>query len=439
MNNELNDYLNEVDVEDASTQLEQLEKEGKIPELEEFIANAPPELVAKILKARDPTRPTLPDQELGISKGNRPTVSFSYTNYTMEYAMKFNVVALVSYLFRALDEYEVPAEVPHVSVEEFIADPTKLDPPEHINDERLIELYRQSKEKMAERIVIHNFLISKFRFNPDVDIRSSYKSNIKNTNRRRPKTKSAKMALTMRDTRPADYEIAPRDADEKLDWTPETPEETAVANNIPPVELFHRYTNYRNTHHDMFTQLTDDIYGSRPDEDFAISIYKVHESAEDAQEFKQKYADSVIADIINCDVNRWVLLGEYQKNRERIDFINEHTEILRAMLEKREEDAKVANPIMQKKVKLKKQKNIEEHGIDDEEVKNYFKNNNSAQKYGAVHMGDDDECPKDMVEVEVHDYRDGGVKGKVRKIYNKVESTKNPMRAGQRRPQLKRR
>jgi Uri superfamily endonuclease len=436
MTSELDNYLNEIDAEDA------YEQAGKASELEELIANLTPEEISELLKQRDPTRPTIPDQEIGILGGNRPTVSFSYTNYTMEYAMKFNTVAIVSYLFRALDEYDVPDEVPHVPVEDFIKDPTALDPPEHITDERLLGLYAQSKAKMTERVIIYNFLTSKFKFNPDVDVRSAYKSNYKNPNRRRPNTESAKMALQVRDSIPADYEITPRDVDEKLDWTPETPEEKAVANNIPPVELFHRYTNYRNTHHDTFTQLTDDIYGARPDEDFAITVYKIHDTKEEAHEFKQKYADTVIADIINCDVNRWVLLGEYQKNRERIDFLNEHTEILRAMLDKREEDAKVANPIMQKKVRIKKQKNTEEFGPDDDAVKNYFKNNNSAQKYGAIHMGDDsgklkekeEECPRDMVEVEVHDYRDGGVKGKVRKIYNKVETTKNPMRAGQRRP-----
>ena len=83
----------------------------------------------------------------------------------------------------------------------------------------------------------------------------------------------------------------------------------------------------------------------------------------------------VIAPITNIQLNKWALLGSYRENRERVDFYNQHTEVLKEMVDQRERDSHIASDIMKKRIKMKKAANVEEAGPDDKEFIRYLKKN----------------------------------------------------------------
>jgi len=221
---------------------------------------------------------------------------------------------------------------------------------------------------------------------------------------------------------------------EDLDHKPDGPVEKAVFNHIPSFDYFAKFNRFMEEHHEILQQCTYDLHGSRPDVDFSLCVYDVHKTKTEADAFKKKNADHVIAGITNIDKNRWVLMGSYLQNRERVDFINDKTAILKSMMDKRKEDEPTMRDILKKKVKNAKKKNIAEAGPDDKEFVDYIKKNKpDIAKLGGEHITADKpekdefteevgDCPEDLVEVNVFDLRDGGKSMKVRKIYNPVEA-----------------
>lgn len=421
LNSLMDNYMNEIN-----------DEKQKKKKFEEWVKNASPEDLNKVFKSINPYGVVLPDKECNIKNSdNVPNLSISYTNYTLEFAQSYATTSLIAFLYRMLYEYKVPEEVPAFDIENYIKDPSIADPPSHITDERLLKMYEQNKKDMDERIVIWKFLNSQFEYDPDLHVRSSYKSNKNDPERRLPNTDAIRKALIRRNTirkEPVqDYEAKVDD----LNYDPKNDVEKRCFNHVPSVDFFLKQARYRDEHHEQFLQLVQDLYGLRPDMDFSICVYDKHKNKEDAEKFKRKHQKSVIASIINIDQNRWALLGPYQQNRARIDFYNEHTEALKQMIDKRAQDEPVATDIMKKKIKIKKKKNREDAGDDDEIVKQYFKDNKPDIAFmGGEHVTDfvtegektvDDVCPDDAVEVNMFNVSNGGMDMSVHKIYNPVE------------------
>ena len=391
----------------------------KEKELKEWAENASNEEITEALRAMKKHGPSINEND------EKKTVSFSYTNYTMEFAKHYTLTSMIAYLFRALREYKTPEEVKPCDISKYMVDPSIADPPENIKDERLLKLYGENKNIMDEKVIIYKFLYEMFNFNPDLHVRSSFTPNKKDSERKLPNTKSAKLAVekgnTIKKEQKKDYDVSPSD----LNYSPTGDIEIDCFNNIPPADFFNKYTNFVEDHHEKFLKITQDIHGTRHDIDFAIKIYDKHSKVE-ADKFRKKYRRDFDAAVSNVDIGRWALLGPYRENKARVDFYNEHTEVLKQMLDKRKKDEKLATDIMKKKIKIKKKKNIEEYGEDDDDVKEYFKNN----KPNIAHMGgehvtideDNEECPDDAVEVTVYNIEDGGSKMTSHKIFNPMEA-----------------
>lgn len=396
--------------------------------------NATNEEIEAAFKKINPYGVVIPDNEINLEHtdaDDMPSFSMSYTNYRMEFCQNYATCANIAFLFRMLIEYEVPAEVPTFEIEDFMNDPTIADPPAMITDERLLRLYAENKEAMAERVVIYKFLKSVYGYDPDKHVRSSYKSNKKDPSRRRPKTKEAKRAVDSRNCirkEPVhDYEGT--SADQDYDVKNDCPVEKECFNTIPAVEYFTRVNRFRDEHHEPLLQVTKDLYGSDPDVDFAICIYDKHKNKKEGKEFRVAHEKDVIASIINIDQNRWAMLGPYRQNRQKVELYNSHTEVLKQMADKREQDEPIATDIMKKQVKNKKAANIAEAGPDDPGFRKWVRENKpDIARMGATHITDDVDDDKksgdhdDQVEVNVFNLQDGGRTMKVHKIYNPVEA-----------------
>jgi hypothetical protein len=357
------------------------------------------------------------------------TVSVSYTNMKEDYIRQLSLTGIIGFMFRQLMEWQTPDEVKPVDIREYLKDPSIADAPKQITDPRLLRLYEENKTLMSERVSVFNFMKWIFDYDPDIHVRSSYSGNTTDSNRSVPDTEAIRRAIkfpnTVRNYESKEYEPKLEDLKDKSDKVEEQ--------IIPPADTYHRIDRYINEHYEELQDVVYTLYGSRPDFDIALNAYDIHNSKEEAKRFRDKYSDQVIAPIYNIDINRWVLLGPYRKNRENIEFLNKNTEILRAMLDKREEDSQVAADIMKKRAKIKKAKNVKEVGANHSEFERFIKHNRSdVAKMGATRIEDpqiEDECPSDHVEVHSHVIGDGGRELKTHIIYNPVEAPATPSKS----------
>ncbi len=124
--------------------------------------------------------------------GNHNFTNMSYTNVRQDYVVKLMTTGLIGYLFRCLDEYKVPRECEHVSVEEYVKNPAIIDPMEYdLKDSRKMEKHAENKKWMEIKINIYEFLMDRFSFNPDKHVRIGYWPNEDDPERNPVTTKAA--------------------------------------------------------------------------------------------------------------------------------------------------------------------------------------------------------------------------------------------------------
>lgn len=421
LESELHSLLDEIDASDEHSK-----------EIANWIENLDEEGLQKAFKKLNPYGVTIP------SKSER-SASFSYTNYSLEFAKQLATTSLIAYLFNQVKEWQVPDEVKPIDIDAYIADPSIADTPSSIKHETTVKKMEENRRTMHDRVAAFNFLKHIFDFDPDKHAASALTTNKGDPERRLANTKAVRRALrntnNVRNVPKKDYEASKSD----LNHVPSGEIETQAFNTIPSLDTFARLERYMDDNYEELLQTTRDIYGSRPDIDFAINIYDIHQSREEAEHFKTKHGSQVIAPITNVTCNKWALLGPYRQNRERVDYMNSQTELLKAMLDKREQDSHIATDIMKKRIKIKKKQNIEEAGPDDPAFRNYIKQHKpDINKLGATHVeledekkhdsSSDDEDDKKNIQVNMFTLEDGGAKLRKHKIYNPAEAPPTPDR-----------
>ena len=153
-------------------------------------------------------------------------------------------------------------------------------------------------------------------------------------------------------------------------------QERGLAERLPPDDTFHRWGYYTEVNMEEIRNVVSAVYDEKPVLDLAIQIYDIFKgTTEEVEEQKKKwiskYNEELPSDVSMIPVGNWVLLANYKKNRDEINFYNRHTEVLRRIMEKHEEDKRLGKDLMMKRVKKAKTKNIKEAGKDAEILKKY--------------------------------------------------------------------
>lgn len=138
-----------------------------------------------------------------IIKGADNYLTFSYTNLTAKYQQKLLTTAMIGYLFRANDEWEIDDDVKVFPVYDYVQG---LRDGVDIIDEhyktfkeispRLQKAINDTKKKMNDRIVIRRFLEYLFQFDPDRHVRSAYRPQPRDLDRQIIETPAAKLAVS---------------------------------------------------------------------------------------------------------------------------------------------------------------------------------------------------------------------------------------------------
>lgn len=169
---------------------------------------------------------------------------------------------------------------------------------------------------------------------------------------------------------------------------PEDSKARPAVDVIPPQDSFHRWGYYTEVNYDALRSATEAIYCEKPDLDWALILYEYQEgSTEEVDKwfasFRDKHQDEVISSIRALDFGGWTLLGDFKENRSRISFLNKHTEVLRRILDRHEEDKRIGKELMKHRVRRLKAQNIREEGPDAPGLKEYRAQNTKLGSMGA--------------------------------------------------------
>jgi hypothetical protein len=371
-------------------------------------------------------------------QGSDKYLNFSCTNLTEEYTKKLVMTGMIGYLNAAVNEYKVPDGFKVIDVYDYCKNPSILE--ESTKDWTLTDKIKQeieeNKKWMEKRVIIKEFLEDMFQFNPDKHVRSAYKPQPKDLARGVIDTPAANLAVSHLKQKDAQfkedmlvYDRAQKliNMDEKdtmiaakklvtnahygtIDYASWTPEDKnliyTVTNMIPPADIFHKFKIYYETNYDKLREAVQYLYCDKPDYDLAINPYEWHDTLEDAEEFQKKHRGEVISDIMTAHSGKWNFFAPFAKVRENTKFFNDNTVVLEEIAKQIESDAKIGGELMKNRVKLQKQKNIEEEGEDSEFFKEWKNSNRTLKDMKAVTLTDTDliqqNAPDNAIGVEVY-------------------------------------
>lgn len=215
--------------------------------------------------------------------------------------------------------------------------------------------------------------------------------------------------------------------------------------HMPPMDTFHRWNYYQEVNMEEIRSVVSHVYHEKPVFDYAMIIYDTFEGTEEEidanrKKFAMQYNEELCSDLKVVPVGNWVVLGDYKKNRDTIDFYNRHTEILKRIMDEHESGKKLGKDLMKKRVKKAKAKNIQEAGTDAEILKEYKKQVQDLTAMGAVRAlkpeekdelenakknikdhEDLQDCPDDAVRVNVFTHDTATGKLEKSKFYTKSE------------------
>lgn len=151
----------------------------------------------------------------------------------------------------------------------------------------------------------------------------------------------------------------------------------------PPVDIFHQFDRYLTNHYEQLRDIVQALYNEKSDFEYSIILYDTHKSPEAAHEYRVQHNDEFKTEVFAVETGHVNLIGPFKENRDRVDFYNKNTEIMKRMMEQLECDHKLGKDLMEKEVKAKKKKNIEEAGPDAPGLANYQKEINVVRDLGA--------------------------------------------------------
>lgn len=445
---------------DLSKKIEELLKLS-----DEDLAKIDPDTLTELRKELNPYGRTI--------QGSDKYLNFSITHIAEEYQKKICITSLIAYMYRQCIEWNVPEGIHPHSVYEYLDDPSILDTPELVlksGDKSAIYDYEFNRKCMAERIIVMKFLEQLFQFNPDEHVRSAYKpqpldktrpiidtmaarlaikhlektdpqfvADMELANQAKPKTKTVKKIIRNTKTGAVREEIVKvpiKESDpEPLNKASKMvgyrdPDAGNVARNfIPSHDLFGNFRRYCEENYEQLREATSALYCEKSDFEFAINPYSWHDTPEDAEEFKKKHANEVIATVYTAKSGAWNLCGPWKEQREGLKLYGDKggVTILTEMLKQLEADQALGRDMMRKRVEKAKRKNTILTGPDAENFSKWKSQNTDLVKMGAEYVGQatGDDVPDNAIEVPVWRIAKGGTELTKTKFYTLADQDKS--------------
>ena len=372
-------------------------------------------------------------------EGSDKVLTFSYTDLQFEYTKKMITTCMVAFLNRMCDEWRVPDGIPVVTVHDYIRDPSKLDEFEKTlqKPEVMREELDLNKKLMEKRVIIKDFLEDLFQYNPDIHVRSAYTPCVKDDERNIIDTPAGHLAIhQLKKTNPEfKEEMLQYEREKALKEKVKSKEKVTLSEKatdtltyhatemIPPADTFHRFQYYYDSNYEELRNIVQDLYCDKPCFETAVNPYAWHDNDDDADKFINKHKDEVISTIFKAHSGKWNIIAPYKKIRESTRFFNKKTVVLEEIAKQIEKDSKMGAELMKKRITIKKKKNIEKEGADDEAFLKWKSQNTTLKDMGASTIDPKDleeECPMDALEIPVFRVSNGGMSISKNKIYTEA-------------------
>jgi len=390
-------------------------------------------------------------------EGSNNYLNFSFINLTEKYMQRLMMTGMIGFLNQKCDAWKVPVGHHQFPVYEYVKDPSIMDnfyESWKRDDPRISEEIELNKKMMEKRVIVKEFLEELFQYNPDVHVRSVYKPQPKDIARGIIDTPAANLAIhelkkenaqfreqmieydriqkivAMRESMYSTNDDSINNSKSKsnainnliakkiilpdvhyanVDYNAMSSEDKNLLRTacemIPPEDIYYDFRLYFEENYDKLREAVLYLYSEKPEFDIAINPYSWHETEEEAEDFQKKHSNEVIADIFTATSGKWNLVAPFQKVREAAKYFNENTTILEEITKQIESDAKLGKDLMERKVKYRKKKNIEESGPDAEYFAQWKKQNNTLKEMHAFTNNPNNlvspDIPDDSIQVDV--------------------------------------
>lgn len=157
----------------------------------------------------------------------------------------------------------------------------------------------------------------------------------------------------------------------------------AMLKVTPSADVFYNWGRYLDNHYEEVRDTVSALYSEKPDLEFSVILYDAFKTPEAAKSFLQQHANEFKWGVEHIQNNAVCLLGPFKENRHRVDYYNKNTEVLKMMHDQQEADHKLGKDIMEKQVRVKKRKNIEEAGPDAPGLAAYSRAMNVMSELGS--------------------------------------------------------
>ena len=153
--------------------------------------------------------------------------------------------------------------------------------------------------------------------------------------------------------------------------------------HIPPQDTFHRWEFYNDVNYEELRTATEAIYPEKSLLEMALIVYDYNEGTADEvkaryDEYCNTHQNNVISDIKSMELGNWTLIASFKKNRDKVNYYNQKTEILKRIMDRNAQDKILGQDLMKKRVHNLKAKNIKEAGPNDPGLDNYISSNGPA-------------------------------------------------------------
>lgn len=167
----------------------------------------------------------------------------------------------------------------------------------------------------------------------------------------------------------------------------DSPARTAI-DVVPPQDTYHRFNYYLDVNYEEMRSAVEALYDVKPDLEDAIFPYHVIEGTdEDIEKQRRDYLiknqDSLRSDVLAVNFGAWNLIGSFKKNRDKIDYYNKNTEIIKRIMDRIESDKSIGKELMKQRVVKKKAENIRQAGPDAPGLTQYRGENKEIMALGA--------------------------------------------------------
>jgi hypothetical protein len=175
---------------------------------------------------------------------------------------------------------------------------------------------------------------------------------------------------------------------------------------IPPSDLFYRFRIFQDENIENLRKFVTDCYGEVMQLDLALQPISVHDTEQDAEEYKKKLANEFTVDVFTAQFGKWNMLESSAGRRENVRYYNKKNQIFEEIIDQTKRDTKLGTELLGQTISRAKKKNIAEEGPDAEGLRRWKEENTQLKQLGAEFSKLDPDLPEDAVQTEIWNFDD---------------------------------